>query len=61
MPPFDPKRSVDGERGIEIIRPIPVSSEGLDLKINSSVIGVYDKGVLYETTTTAILDSANDV
>lgn len=39
---------MDGERGIEIIRPIPVSSEGLDLEINSSVIGVYDKGMLYE-------------
>jgi len=43
-PPFDPKRSVDGERGIEIIRPIPTSSEGLDLEINGSVVGVYDKG-----------------
>ncbi|OCK75610.1 Thioesterase/thiol ester dehydrase-isomerase [Lepidopterella palustris CBS 459.81] len=44
VPPFDPKRSVDGERGIEIVRPIPISSEGLDLEINGSVIGVYDKG-----------------
>jgi hypothetical protein len=44
VPPFDPKRSVDGERGIEIIRPIPTSSAGLDLEINGQVIGVYDKG-----------------
>ncbi|KAL0940045.1 peroxisomal multifunctional enzyme [Colletotrichum truncatum] len=44
VPPFDAQRSVDGERGIEIIRPIPVSSEGLDLEIRSKVIGVYDKG-----------------
>ncbi|OCL10043.1 Thioesterase/thiol ester dehydrase-isomerase [Glonium stellatum] len=44
VPPFDPKRSVDGERGIEIVRPIPISSEGLNLEIHSSIIGVYDKG-----------------
>ncbi|KXJ90407.1 HotDog domain-containing protein [Microdochium bolleyi] len=43
-PPFDAQRSVDGERGIEIIRPLPVSSEGLDLEIRNRVKGVYDKG-----------------
>ncbi|KAF9874247.1 peroxisomal dehydratase [Colletotrichum karsti] len=35
VPPFDAQRSVDGERGIEIIRPIPVSSQGLDLEIRN--------------------------
>ncbi|KAF2837364.1 hypothetical protein M501DRAFT_938010 [Patellaria atrata CBS 101060] len=44
VPPFDPQRSVDGERGIEIIKQIPVDSKGLDLEIQSKVIGVYDKG-----------------
>ncbi|KAI8260294.1 hypothetical protein K4K58_002051 [Colletotrichum sp. SAR11_239] len=44
VPPFDAQRSVDGERGIEIIRPIPVSSAGLDLEVQNKVIGVYDKG-----------------
>lgn len=44
VPPFDAQRSVDGERGIEIIRPLPVSSDGLDLEIHNKVIGVYDKG-----------------
>jgi peroxisomal enoyl-CoA hydratase 2 len=44
VPPFDPQRSVDGERGIKIINPLPVSSNGLDLEINSKVVGVYDKG-----------------
>ncbi|KAI1843559.1 hypothetical protein JX266_010192 [Neoarthrinium moseri] len=44
IPPFDPQRSVDGERGIEIVRPLPVSSEGLDLEIRNKVIGAYDKG-----------------
>ncbi|GJC77261.1 putative dehydratase NIT22 [Colletotrichum liriopes] len=43
-PPFDAQRSVDGERGIEILRPIPVSSKGLDLEVRNKVIGVYDKG-----------------
>ncbi|KAJ4369561.1 hypothetical protein N0V83_005323 [Neocucurbitaria cava] len=43
-PPFDPQRSVDGERGLEIINPLPVDSSGLDLEIRGKVIGVYDKG-----------------
>ncbi|GKT43626.1 putative delta(7)-sterol 5(6)-desaturase [Colletotrichum spaethianum] len=43
-PPFNAQRSVDGERGIEILRPIPVSSDGLDLEVRNKVIGVYDKG-----------------
>lgn len=44
VPPFDAQRSVDGERGIEILREIPKSSEGLDLEIRGKVIGAYDKG-----------------
>lgn len=44
VPPFDAQRSVDGERGIKILRPLPVSSEGLDLEIHNKVVGVYDKG-----------------
>jgi hypothetical protein len=43
-PPFDPQRSLDGERDIEILKPIPVSSDGLDLELNGKVLGVYDKG-----------------
>lgn len=43
-PRFDAQRSVDGERGIEILKTIPTSSEGLDLEIQNKVIGVYDKG-----------------
>ncbi|KAL1895249.1 hypothetical protein Sste5346_005395 [Sporothrix stenoceras] len=43
-PPFDIQNSVDGERSIEIIRPLPVSSDGLDLEIRQKVLGVYDKG-----------------
>lgn len=44
VPPFDAQRSVDGERGIEIVNPIPTSSTGLDLEIHSKVLGVYDRG-----------------
>ncbi|KAF2821736.1 Thioesterase/thiol ester dehydrase-isomerase [Ophiobolus disseminans] len=43
-PPFDPQRSVDGERGLEIVNPLPVDPSGLDLEIRGKVIGVYDKG-----------------
>ena len=44
VPAFDPQRSVDGERGIEILQPVPTSSEGLDLEISPEIVGVYDKG-----------------
>lgn len=44
VPPADAQRSVDGERGIEILRPLPASSEGLDMEIQGKVLGVYDKG-----------------
>ncbi|CAK7219509.1 hypothetical protein SBRCBS47491_003876 [Sporothrix bragantina] len=43
-PPFDMQNSVDGERGVEIVNQLPVSSDGLDLEIRHKVIGVYDKG-----------------
>lgn len=36
IPPLDPQRSVDGERGIEIINPISMNSESLDLETNPS-------------------------
>ena len=45
-PPFDAQRSVDGERSIEVLRPLPTSSEGFDFEIHNKVVGVYDKGVL---------------
>ncbi|KIW02234.1 uncharacterized protein PV09_06387 [Verruconis gallopava] len=44
VPPFDGQRSVDGERSIEILKQLPVSSEGYDFEIHNKVIGVYDKG-----------------
>lgn len=44
VPPFDAQRSVDGERGIEVLRTVPVSSDGLALEVQNKCIGVYDKG-----------------
>lgn len=44
VPPFDAQRSVDGERGIEILRTVPTSSDGLALEVRNQVKGVYDKG-----------------
>ncbi|KAF3026553.1 hypothetical protein E8E14_013945 [Neopestalotiopsis sp. 37M] len=44
VPPFDAQRSVDGERGIKILRPLPVSSDSLKLEIHNKVVGAYDKG-----------------
>jgi acyl dehydratase len=44
VPLFDAQRSVDGERGIEIVRTIPISSDGLALEVQNQVMGVYDKG-----------------
>jgi acyl dehydratase len=61
-PPFDPQRSVDGERGIEILQPIPVSSDGLDLELSGKVLGVYDKGgnMIMEAETT-LRDTKTDL
>jgi acyl dehydratase len=44
VPPFDGQRSVDGERSIEVLKQLPVSSEGHDFEVQNKVIGVYDKG-----------------
>ncbi|KAM0327093.1 hypothetical protein ACHAQA_006220 [Verticillium albo-atrum] len=44
VPPFDAQRSVDGERSLTVLRPLPVSSAALDLEVRGRVIGVYDKG-----------------
>ena len=44
LPALDSNKVVDGERTIDIIRPLPTSSEGHTFVIRSSVIGVWDKG-----------------
>jgi hypothetical protein len=44
VPKFDTKNVVDGERKIELFKPLPVTSEGRKFEIRSKVLGVYDKG-----------------
>lgn len=44
VPKFDPKRSVDGQRKLTVLKPLPPSSAGKQFELRSKVIGVYDKG-----------------
>ncbi|KAF2453336.1 peroxisomal dehydratase [Lineolata rhizophorae] len=44
LPKFDNRRVVDGERRMEFLKPLPVSSAGRRFEIRSKVLGVYDKG-----------------
>ena len=44
MPKFDTKRVVDGQRKMEFLKPLPVSSHGRKFEVRSKVLGVYDKG-----------------
>ena len=43
-PKLDPKRTVDGERHMTFVKPIPPTSEGKKFEIRSTVLGIYDKG-----------------
>jgi hypothetical protein len=40
----DWKRGVDGERFIEIVKPIPTTSQGKNFELRRETIGAYDKG-----------------
>ncbi|KOS18701.1 putative enoyl-CoA hydratase 2 [Escovopsis weberi] len=44
VPAFDYRRVVDGQRKIEFLKPLPVSSEGRRFELRQKVLGVYDKG-----------------
>ncbi|RSM13919.1 hypothetical protein CEP52_001627 [Fusarium oligoseptatum] len=44
VPDFDPSRVVDGQRKMEFLKRLPVSSEGKRFEFRTKVIGVYDKG-----------------
>jgi len=44
VPKFDSKRVVDGQRKMEFLKPLPVSSHGRKFEVRSKVLGVYDKG-----------------
>lgn len=44
VPKFDSKRGVDGQRKMEFLKPLPVTSHGRKFEVRSKVLGVYDKG-----------------
>lgn len=44
VPKFDTKHVLDGERKLQFLKPIPVTSEGRKFEVRSKVLGVYDKG-----------------
>jgi len=44
VPKFDSKATLDGERKMEFLKPLPVTSEGRRFELRSKVLGVYDKG-----------------
>ncbi|KKY21258.1 putative peroxisomal dehydratase [Diplodia seriata] len=64
VPKFDQKRGVDGERKIEVLKPLPVTSEGRTFEIRQKVLGVYDKGkpgTVIETETLLVEKKTGDV
>ncbi|KAI9872319.1 MAG: hypothetical protein M1830_001779 [Pleopsidium flavum] len=44
VPKFDARRSVDGQRLITFLKPLPTTSAGKTFEMRSKVLGVYDKG-----------------
>lgn len=44
VPALDPKRLVDGDRTLQILKQLPPTSEGRSFEFRSKVLGVYDKG-----------------
>ncbi|KAL1610231.1 hypothetical protein SLS60_001896 [Paraconiothyrium brasiliense] len=44
VPKFDTKHVLDGERKLQFLKPIPVTSDGRRFEVRSKVLGVYDKG-----------------
>ncbi|KAF2085036.1 Thioesterase/thiol ester dehydrase-isomerase [Saccharata proteae CBS 121410] len=44
VPKLDEKRVVDGERKLEMLKPLPVTSQGRQFEVRTKVVGVYDKG-----------------
>lgn len=64
IPKFDAKRTVDGERRIEVLKPLPVTSAGRTFEIRQKVLGVYDKGkpgTVVETETLLVEKSSGEV
>jgi len=59
---IDWSRGVDGERYIEVIKPIPTTSKGKKFELRRETVGAYDKGkaglVLEEQT--LLVDASTD-
>ncbi|KAF7164833.1 hypothetical protein CNMCM5623_009260 [Aspergillus felis] len=64
VPKFDPKRSVDGQRKLTVLKPLPPTSAGKQFELRNKVIGVYDKGKagsVMETEQTIVDKSTGEV
>lgn len=44
VPKLDPSSLVDGQRSLQLLKPLPITSKGRDFEVRSEVLGVYDKG-----------------
>ncbi|KAI0539245.1 Thioesterase/thiol ester dehydrase-isomerase [Xylaria digitata] len=64
VPEFDARRTVDGQRLIQLLKPLPPTSEGKKFEIRTKVLGVYDKGkpgTVVETQTDLVDASTGEV
>ena len=44
VPKLNYQKIVDGERYLEVVKPLPKSSKGYEFELQSTTVGVYDKG-----------------
>ncbi|KAK3341232.1 HotDog domain-containing protein [Lasiosphaeria hispida] len=61
IPSFDATRVVDGQRLVQFLKPIPLTSDGKTFEVRTKVLGVYDKGrpgTVIETQTD-LVDAGN--
>lgn len=64
VPKFDPRRSVDGQRKLTVLKPLPPTSAGKQFELRNKVIGVYDKGKagsVMETEQTIVDKSTGEI
>ncbi|KAK4193513.1 HotDog domain-containing protein [Podospora australis] len=64
VPVFDPTRVVDGQRSLQLFKPLPTSSAGKKFEIRTKVLGVYDKGrpgTVVETQSDLVEVGTNEV
>ncbi|KAI0970313.1 Thioesterase/thiol ester dehydrase-isomerase [Xylaria arbuscula] len=64
VPEFDARRTVDGQRLIQLLKPLPTTSAGKKFEVRTKVLGVYDKGrpgTVVETQTDLVDAGTGDV